>query len=176
MLQALNKIDINLISSMMDFSSPWLYFSSVLTVISFITSLIFSRVHRTTYDAESMIVIQILFFIPLIVSFCIFIVAVRKNPIFDFGFDWSILIPTIYFYILVLVLLRKIYLVFKFTIFQIKGSYAARAIVVILSQIKVSIALAYSSPTGILIALADTIFAFLIFACWKTQTGKAHQD
>ena len=171
----IDLLNLNNISSMMDFSSFWLYASGFFTIFSFICSLIFGCVHRTTYDPENMIYLQIALFVPFIGSIAFFILAIRKNPIFDFGFNISVLFPTIYFYLMLLLAVYQLVNMIRCSPFVIKGSLATKRLILFVSQIKLAIAFAYSSPTGIIISAVDTILSLIVYIAWPKATKHAPQ-
>ena len=153
---------LKVIETLVDFESPWIYISFVTMLLCFIIWKIVMRQVAKKDNGSTVLVLMIVYGAAFIIEKALFIQTARRQPCFDFGFYGSVVIPTVSFYLfLVLTVFFAIRsLRFGFlspmSLLQfVPGMYS-------ITIVQFMYAMALSSPTGMLLA-----FISFILAGWK---------
>ncbi|OHT15541.1 hypothetical protein TRFO_02874 [Tritrichomonas foetus] len=142
-----------------DYSSTWFWIVPTMMAFSFLVWFFLAREIRINSDMLSKILVLIIDIIVELLQVIVFIQAISKQPYFDFGFYWSILIPTVTFYIS---------LVF-FIIYTIKSllnnPLTMRSLSIFVPCLYFeticlcSYSLAHSSPSGVVLSLVHFLIS-----------------
>ena len=139
------------ILSLIDFGSIWFWLSLLLSLLISLIGILWIRVVSSNPSSNGKIVFCLIIFAPMILDTFLFINMLRKEPIFDYGFNVSVVFPVGLFYSSIFLLVLALVLFFKSKHENMVSIYIWMLIPVL--GIKVSFGLAHSSPAGILLSI-----------------------
>lgn len=142
-----------LYEALFDFSTPLFYISLVIIMLNFPIWGILIHEMKCHENNPSSILIFAAYLILLVLQIAVYIQSLNQFPIFDCGFYFSILIPTILFYMSLLFFFFCLVKLFYHASFDINFLSDFMKSAFILSIFLLSIAMAYTSPSGILLCI-----------------------
>ena len=152
---------INYLLALIDFRSFWFWISLFLIIIVSTIGIILLKLITYQKKTNDFIIYSILLFIPLILENFVYFTCLKKQPIFDYGFMVSIFVPVILFYFFLIIFIINLFYIKKL----LKGIYKSNLSYFILFffilLIKISFALAHSSPCGFFLSFISFILIII---------------
>lgn len=150
-----------------DFGNGWFVSSLIVPFVQFFVSFCYLRSISYIYDFLIRAIFTLLVVIVLIIEVALFIIMLREMAFFYWGFAVSIFVPTLLFYISVFFsLINLIIAARRNGIFARYPSKKVRTLFICVANIKLSFALAYASPAGILVSIITYALLFLQLSLW----------
>lgn len=167
---------LRMIEAMIDFSSVWLWVNIVLIISHLVVVKLFHFVSFGSRDPIEIILWSTLIYLFMGAEFVIFVLTIRSCPIFDFGFNASILGPTVSFYFLLPLSITSIFKTLKNSVFSYRGAFNFKFSLAYLTFYHAIISLAYSSPTGLFLSAIYLFVNFILLITWPSSIPKSKYE